>query len=384
MTDQSLRRKHRRTKPGSPAKRVLPSDPTLSSEADFPVELDLEHLATPEHAKLKGTIWPGMALFDAATSEMKKKRNQKKDGSVLRKMERLATLVQPFEAVYSPTGELRKERHIDDLEDTSSLIEGETPIPKSRQTRTRKRLPLGEKEPNAPRLVKRKIKTEDSMTAMELGGNRLPPLPPLHSESTIESYSFGPRTLLSEDEDIDIKPRVLPLANRNRPTSFTIFDDGSPLQDRTRATTGGGIGLATAAPQLLSGTSRTHTSTSTALWLPPSHPTPSKVQNPYTSQRHLPREYSEFYHDAQQKENLVPSTNPSVRLGVHTANPLSWRSSPHGAQEFTFATELPYENFLGMFPHPTPSDDPFMATRNPFAEALPHFGLSDSMMIKQD
>ncbi|KAK5050830.1 hypothetical protein LTR84_003389 [Exophiala bonariae] len=299
-------------------------------------------------------------------------------------MERLATLVQPFEAVYSPTGQLRKERHIDDLEDTSSLIEGETPIPKSKQTRTRKRLPLGVKDSNAPRLVKRKIKTEDSMTPMDQGGDGLPPLPHLQSESTIESYSFGPQTLLSEDEDIDIKPSVLPLANRKRPASFRIFDDGSPMQDRTRVRASGDHTMTAAAPRFLSGTSRTQISTNTALWLQPLHSGPSQYQNPYASQRHLPREYSDFYHDAQQKENIIPSSNPTVRLGIHTANPLSWRSPPHGAQNLAFASELPFENFLGIFPHPTSSDDPFMATRNPFAEALPHFGASDSMMIKQD
>ncbi|KAK5050829.1 hypothetical protein LTR84_003388 [Exophiala bonariae] len=57
------KRKQPRTRPASPVKRILASDPPLSSEADFPTELDPDHLATPEHAKLKGTIWPGMALF---------------------------------------------------------------------------------------------------------------------------------------------------------------------------------------------------------------------------------------------------------------------------------------------------------------------------------
>lgn len=36
--------------------------------------------------KLKGIVWPGMGIFDAATSEQKRMRNQKKDSSVLQNM----------------------------------------------------------------------------------------------------------------------------------------------------------------------------------------------------------------------------------------------------------------------------------------------------------
>lgn len=328
-----------------------------------------------------------MALFDAATSEMKRKRNQKKDSSVLRRMKHLAALVQPLEAVYSPTGELRKERHLDDLEDASSLIEGETPIPKSKQTRTRKRLPLREKDANAPRLVKRKIKTEysmNSMTATEQGGNELPPLPYLHSSSTIESYSFEPHSLQSGGDDIDIKPRLHPVVNRRRPASFKIFDDGSPVYHRNGSTVGEGSTLGGAAPPVLSGSSRTQTSTNTAFWLHPQHPGAAQYPNPYASQNRLQRPYSGVYDDAHHKENIIPSLTPVVRLGVHTANPLSWRSPLPFPQDIAFATESPFENLLGIFPHPAQSDDPFMATRNPFAEALPHFSVGESAMIKHD
>lgn len=371
-----FRRKHRRTRPPSPVKRALASDPPLSSEVDCPAELDPQDIATPEHAKLKGTVWPGMALFDAATSDMRRKRNQKKDGSVLRKMERLATMVQPFEAVYSPTGELKKARHIDDLEDASSLIEGETPIPKSKQTRARKRLPLAEKNANAPRLVKRKLKTEDSMTVIQRSGNELPSLPYLPSSSTVESYSLGVRFLPSEDEDVDLKPRMSPMVNGRRPATFKIFNDGSPTYNGKGSTAEDGSGL----PENL----RPQLSASTAPWLQPQQQNALQYTNPYSSQPHLQREYSPFYHHAQHKENIMPSTTPTARLGVHTVNPLSWRSPLRDSHDIGLATESAFENFLGLFPTPTQSDDPFVVTRNPFAQALPHFGVSENMLIKQD
>ena len=317
-----------------------------------------------------------MALFDAATSDMRRKRNQKKDGSVLRKMERLATLVQPFEAVYSPTGELKKARHIDDLEDASSLIEGETPIPKSKQTRSRKRVPLAEKNPNPPRLVKRKLKTEESMTAMEQSGNDLPSLPYLPSSSTIESYSLGVRFLPSEDEDVLSKPRMSPLVNSRRPAAFKIFADGSPAYNGKGSTIGAGNGI--------SGNQRPQLSASAAQWLQPQHQNALQYTNPYPSQPHLHREYSEFLHDAPQKENVMPLTTTTARLGVHTANPLSWRSPLRDSHEIGLGTESAFENFLGFFPTPTQTDDPFVVTRNPFAQALPHFGVSENMLNKQD
>lgn len=94
---------------------------------------------TPDVAKLKGTIWPGMTLFDAATEEMQKKRNQKKDGSILKHMQASSAMIEPLETTYSPGGTLRRERHMDDLEDDDDLLEGETLIKRSPSKRRQKR-----------------------------------------------------------------------------------------------------------------------------------------------------------------------------------------------------------------------------------------------------
>lgn len=50
--------------------------------------------------KLKGAVWPGMRIFDAATTEMRRMRNQKKDQSVLANMVMTSKSVEQIECVW--------------------------------------------------------------------------------------------------------------------------------------------------------------------------------------------------------------------------------------------------------------------------------------------
>lgn len=74
----------------SRAKKISASKEDQADHTD--ITLPSESTAGPvdtneiDVAKLKGTVWPGMGIFDAATSEQKRKRNQKKDSSVLQSM----------------------------------------------------------------------------------------------------------------------------------------------------------------------------------------------------------------------------------------------------------------------------------------------------------
>jgi hypothetical protein len=65
-----------------------------------------------DSAKLKGVIYPGMDLFDSATPEMKRKRNQKKDGTILEGMLATARDTEPAEISYHPNGDFRASRDI--------------------------------------------------------------------------------------------------------------------------------------------------------------------------------------------------------------------------------------------------------------------------------
>ncbi|KAI9745427.1 MAG: hypothetical protein M1818_000961 [Claussenomyces sp. TS43310] len=87
-------------------------------------------------SKLKGILWPGMDLFDSATTEMKRKRNQKKDGSVLAQMMLNSAVVEPNEWVFNAEGDIHKIKPIfGDSTDTSPVRSEIVPTPKKRRTR---------------------------------------------------------------------------------------------------------------------------------------------------------------------------------------------------------------------------------------------------------
>ncbi|KAF2222196.1 hypothetical protein BDZ85DRAFT_283303 [Elsinoe ampelina] len=51
---------------------------------------------------LKGIIWPGMDLFDSATPEMRRKRNQKKSLDVVDRLQATSNMIEATEVVYTP------------------------------------------------------------------------------------------------------------------------------------------------------------------------------------------------------------------------------------------------------------------------------------------
>ncbi|RKF55638.1 putative type-2 protein geranylgeranyltransferase subunit beta protein [Golovinomyces cichoracearum] len=65
-----------------------------------------------ENTKLKGVLWPGMNLFDSATTEQKRMRNQRKGNEVLADMICTSEQVEPAEVSYHATGEFRASRDI--------------------------------------------------------------------------------------------------------------------------------------------------------------------------------------------------------------------------------------------------------------------------------
>jgi hypothetical protein len=65
-----------------------------------------------DSAKLKGVLWPGMDLFDSATPEMKRMRNQRKDSNVLEQMMATSAGVERAEVSYHANGEFRGSRDI--------------------------------------------------------------------------------------------------------------------------------------------------------------------------------------------------------------------------------------------------------------------------------
>lgn len=64
--------------------------------------------------KLKGVCWPGMDMFDSASQEMKRKRNQRKDKSVIDQMAAFSATISRDEYVYNLNFELERIRDVYD------------------------------------------------------------------------------------------------------------------------------------------------------------------------------------------------------------------------------------------------------------------------------
>ncbi|KAL0781711.1 hypothetical protein CaCOL14_003046 [Colletotrichum acutatum] len=86
-----------------------------------------------ESARLKGTVWPGMGIFDAATPDQKKQRNQRKDASVLRKMELSSQAITTLEIVANLDLEFERARDVYD----APSVEG-SPVAKKSKRRQRR------------------------------------------------------------------------------------------------------------------------------------------------------------------------------------------------------------------------------------------------------
>lgn len=208
----------------SPVKRSWSHEHKHDSEADCPAVTDpVTPKAEDESPKLKGVFWPGMDIFDAATEEMRKRRNQKKDGSALKNMEKTSELVMPAEAIYSPGGTWQKTRVITgNVEDTSPL-RGETPVPKPVR---RRRQPLAETDGNIPRTSNRVVLGRKRRTrAQGLKEPSREASPYVLSPSIAESYRPVSRFSPTEDENIEFQLTVSNLKDRKKRGNFEIFND---------------------------------------------------------------------------------------------------------------------------------------------------------------
>lgn len=94
----------------------------------------VESVEDPDHARdksrLKGVHWPGMDIFDSATPDARRKRNQKKDAGVLERLENDSQDIEATEQVWSPGGNLRKEKYITGMPSSSPTLAVTPPPPK--------------------------------------------------------------------------------------------------------------------------------------------------------------------------------------------------------------------------------------------------------------
>lgn len=75
-------------------------------------------------AILKGIIFPGMDIFDSATDQARKIRNQKKNGQIQAQMLATSRDTEPIQMSYHPDGKFRESRdmYLDPLSEPTSPV----------------------------------------------------------------------------------------------------------------------------------------------------------------------------------------------------------------------------------------------------------------------
>lgn len=193
-----------------------------------------------EIARLKGVLWPGMDIFDSATEQMRRKRNQKKDENILKMMEKTSICVEPTELIFSPTGILRKQRVISGNVEDSSPLKGESPIPKRRVIRPKRAL-LSQTDPNVPRGHDRKRAKKTSSYNLRKHSEE-PSQLGLHASPTLTSLLPPPRSgyypAPGESEELELSVRAF---ERRPGNGLAVYHDeerksGPDSKDRHQET----------------------------------------------------------------------------------------------------------------------------------------------------
>lgn len=195
-----------------------------------------------EGTKLKGVFWPGMDIFDSATPEMKRKRNQKKDGSVLEQMMINSAEVEPTELIFTPEGNLKKQRRITGMVESSSPMKEESPKPRRRRSNPKKPV-LTEISGNYPRVTKM---TKGAKPGPISKGYRVTDfqqtsreaLATLDQSSAIWTRNSSRGYMPTEAEDSEWKLTLGDLGH-NKKSGFTIFADAEQ-SGQTEGVTGPG------------------------------------------------------------------------------------------------------------------------------------------------
>ncbi|KAI9715761.1 MAG: hypothetical protein M1812_005759 [Candelaria pacifica] len=193
-----------------------------------------------ESTKLKGVFWPGMALFDSATPEMRRKRNQKKDGSILEQMKLNSVEVEPTELIFTPEGSLKRERRISGLVEDDSPIKPVKPPPKKR-AKKEKKLILAEVSAN-PRLKRdhraAKVTAETSKSAMQdLGAISQEALLAINGRPNARPYSERQTFEPTEDEQAEFRLTFGDIG-KNKKRGFKIFEDENTDAHKSEETQG--------------------------------------------------------------------------------------------------------------------------------------------------
>ncbi|KAM3077545.1 hypothetical protein ACMFMG_006882 [Clarireedia jacksonii] len=224
---------------GTPPGRNASIAAKLVTPFRFEEEGDVVEEKLSDSTKLKGVLWPGMDLFDSATAEMKRMRNQRKNGSILESMMAASAEVEPTEVSYHADGAFRTARNIfGPLSTENSPVRD--PTPKRRKSR---KAVLADLSVNVPLLRAPRSQRNNSMASPEKRQRPAKQREPagqlsLHPPPTLNPLAFGSRFTPSNEEDEEFRMTLDDIGRKKR--SFGVFQDApevspgrteSPLDD---------------------------------------------------------------------------------------------------------------------------------------------------------
>ncbi|KAL8777121.1 MAG: hypothetical protein Q9213_008002 [Squamulea squamosa] len=99
---------------------------------------ETEENVVPRTPELKGVYYPGMSIFDAASAEAQKKRNQRKHDSLLAQIQQESLDIECNEYIYWPDGSLKMCRFITGDVQSSPFKDDTPPAPPPKRRRGRK------------------------------------------------------------------------------------------------------------------------------------------------------------------------------------------------------------------------------------------------------
>jgi len=326
---------------------MLPCQP-VEGEGDYPTEDYPPVKPSPGTPQPKGVQWPGMHMFDAAPEELKKKRNQRKDASVLRNLQRNATRVDPHETIHSAGGAVLKKRHIDDLENDSP-VEGEYIVEKPSPRKRKKPGPRSKRQPKEakkPRGRPRKNLETPSKRSSSSIGDMVP-----------STSRFSP----TEDETREYKLAIRSIGRRKKTANFSVYQDSSSsfgVDGSSESMPPTYANANTAGPQL-------------TYSLLPWQRQQSEAYDPFKLIRDRFNNYPAFTDVGQGKENAV-APNPNISSEPYgTMNPLF---SQAGMDRNADGGLVSHQNRLNPIVAQSldlfDGDDGFMPVRNPLVVAL--------------
>lgn len=189
---------------------------------------------------LKGIKWPGMSIFDSASLEAQRLRNQKKDGSILEQMEHNSGVVEQMERIYWPDGSLKQKRLITGNVESSPMKEP-TP-PRKRQRPKAKKAVLKDLSTNAPKQTRQARKTSGQLQVTQASELRKISKTALATLDSPPPQFINPRRAhISYDaaNEDDLQRRLTSgRVSNSRGKCFDVFNDSEAIGDSKSGITG--------------------------------------------------------------------------------------------------------------------------------------------------